>query len=409
MTPAAPKYGLIKHDNLMRTRTFSGGMDSLYEAIEVSKQADKLKAFEQVKERGLTFMPDGRLELISAEGVLYQSALTDLAFGQWCGILGTRLLGTSSALSRPDWTALHGMNPEAWAMAWNGLKLPNETREMHMYDGALTAALSRQYKRITNTQVLGIVAGILEVEQQRHRNPDLGISYVAVSPTKTEAHIVVKNPRHANTGGNNPATSMGAGDSDPTRNYGGGFTISNAEDGTGAVWIKPFIQRTSCRNSIMFETGYQLRHIGNNIVMANEVAVHITAAIDQTGDLLEKVIQADVIALPTLTSVVQAMSERAGWDKASTALIKDGFRENTAFAVVQGIEGRETIGGLINGLSYAANKTEDIEQAHALSTLAGKLAITPSDQFMQWVNTLRPELVTSAPQQTRRPRQQFWR
>lgn len=147
-----------------------------------------------------------------------------------------------------------------------------------------------------------------------------------------------------------------------------GVSITNDEVLRGALYVHPFIKRTSCDNSIIIDSEGSLRanHVHSRGYMRNTLIEGIGAAFRVGPELLNRVLATIHIPLPTIQQVIDQVAQN------------EGLTDNLKGAVLRGTEGKATLGGLINGLTFAAHtEATSIDQQMRLEKLAGGLATGP--------------------------------
>lgn len=245
-------------------------------------------------------------------------------------------------LGPPPYSYLRNCPPDLAATNLNHWQRENHRdREwlVRSFSGEARAVLSSGYKPIDNDHVLGIVRDILAKE---------GLSYKLIRPYLTPDRLHLKVSVADQSGGH----------------YAIGFYVGNGEVGNAALKCRPFIQRHSCTNSIIFDEGFSQSHVGSGLTVASlrvMLKAGIGTAIAVSAQSLEEVILAEEDEIPNLTAVI---------DNIATV---NRYNNDTKSAIAIGTEGKMTRMGLVNGLSFAAHKVEGLDQEDriALEFFAG--------------------------------------
>ena len=139
---------------------------------------------------------------------------------------------------------------------------------------------------------------------------------------------------------------------DSTANYGFGFYLGNGEVGNRALRVAPLVQRHACTNSITMPSGtfYQKHYRVSPVRLRGDVKDELGKALRTAPDILAQIVKAEMDQIPDLAEIVKHLVERKG------------FSENIASEILIGTEAKRTRMGLVNGLSYAAHSTADMDQ-----------------------------------------------
>lgn len=144
--------------------------------------------------------------------------------------------------------------------------------------------------------------------------------------------------------------------------YGLGVYIGNSEVGRRKLQVLPLIQRTKCTNSIVGVAGdsLQLAHRGNYAAMRVMFKAAISSVLEGSAELLARMLKAEEQKIENFADTLAKLAKDYGW----TAAVHD--------QVLIGSEGKETLAGIVNGMTYAAQKLDPNAQAE-LEQAAGKL------------------------------------
>jgi hypothetical protein len=153
--------------------------------------------------------------------------------------------------------------------------------------------------------------------------------------------------------------------------FGVGYYVGNGEIGNRSVRVAPYIQRTSCQNSIVFlDWGIEIRHYRvTPAFIWGAIKETIGQAIGKSVEAVNKFVEAEMVAIPEISKVIDEMAERYGL---SLPVKED---------ILRGTEGKETLAAVVNGLSFAAQKVESIEARIDMETLAGAILLEPQAMY----------------------------
>jgi len=157
----------------------------------------------------------------------------------------------------------------------------------------------------------------------------------------------------------------------PDGPYGLGVCIRNGEIGNSKLAACALIQRHSCTNSIIVnkELAYEAFHRGNSQVLRISFVAAIAQAIIDSNELVDRMIAAYDIQIPTIEDVLQKLAKDNGWENEFTT------------TVAMGTENSSTLAGLVNGISHGAKFTESEEERTKMETLAGNLLVAPPESL----------------------------
>lgn len=144
--------------------------------------------------------------------------------------------------------------------------------------------------------------------------------------------------------------------------YAWGVVLKHGETGNYQVAVAPFLQRHSCENSIVWsDGGFTHKHRWVSQAWLNGTIMEkIGAALRKTAMLHERMVAAAMESIPSFASVVNDLCK------------KHGLNGEMHDAVLVGSEGKQTVQGLVNGLSFAAHRTKiDTKDTMRLEEMAG--------------------------------------
>lgn len=299
---------------------------------------------------------------LGAESVWGDSAMQEPlplklhAFRQVCSKLGAavwaakaqRSLPVEFLLAMPENITAMNLN---WATETYAALFPKRKwlwREYHTepQEGVITpnirAVMDGMYPAITNTELLRSADQMIAGGDYKLVRPHL-------TPDELNVRVALR---------------------DVGENYAVGVYIGNSEIGTSKIRILPFIQRHSCKNSIVsVDGGVELVHRGDIHALRVQLTAAMAQALHATGDMLEKMIAAEKELVPNFQDVLRGLSLQHNWSEALST------------AVILGTEGQATRAGVVNGITYAAHKVlEGTEQAD-MEILGGSILAAPNSLF----------------------------
>jgi len=201
--------------------------------------------------------------------------------------------------------------------------------------------LSKDYTIMNNTEVLGTMIDIIGDTVYEPVQP-------MISPDSLHVKIKV-------------ATS--------SDKYGQGVYIGNGETGNHKLRVLPFVQRTSCTNSIVWKGGgVELRHYRvGRIDLMYTIKRFMGEALNKTQEMMDKVIEAELETIPSFADYVQKFC-------------KDNQVDEVGYGVVMaGTESEQTKMAFINGLTYYAHEQDDNEEQLRLETLGASILMGKRD------------------------------
>lgn len=311
-------------------------MADLQELIDISKGYDAHKQDYVVNSADVLF-DEHTAELIvpgNLFGAVPPLTMTDWALRQVCQKVGH--IPASYAKDCPAW--LQAINLNHW--------MHNVSKDLMIrgYDQHCRGVLSAQYAPIMNTVVLEKTAQIME---------DVGFyeTHYLDADTFHGKFTVANKPGGDNKGG-----------------FGVGFYLGNGEIGNRAIRVCPYIQKNKCQNSIVFQDwGIEIRHYRTTpAYIFGAIKETIGKSIGLAAEAVDRFVEAEMAEIPDVTTVLDGLA-----DKYNLSLpVKD--------AMLFGTEGKSTLAGIINGISYAAQQIENIEQRIDMESLAGAILADPS-------------------------------
>jgi hypothetical protein len=335
-------------------------MQTIFDCLDVSSMHDTHKADYTEEARKLRFDDQSRL-MVPRQlfGGVPPLAPTAWAWGQVFSKLAPAVYGKGSQKTLPG-DYLLSIPPRLLATNLNDhLSNINGTVWLvRAYDEICRAVLSDGFTTIGNTEILDVLAGVVEQNQ----TPDFKLVRPSVLPDEINIKSVWKNIHK------------------PGGDYGIGVYVGNGEIGNRRLRIYPIVQRHSCTNSIIVEhdKGIEFVHRGNKFTKMVQIKSVIAELFGLAAEVLEKMIAAEAEAIPHFTDVLAGLSAQYGWD------------DKTYATVAIGTEGKDTRAGLVNGITFAAHaiEREPSEQAD-MEILGGRILMAPDSLFHQMAERVR--------------------
>jgi len=306
------------------------------------------------------------------------STVGEHAFGQMVGLLGNTAYGYRSNRQLPFdylWTLATQADYQPAVANLMNVHLGKRAGDLfvRMYgkdEQAVRAVLSSQYAPVSNTKMLTAFRDAHDqfmMENGADTPPEHAVIRSWVGPNdfmlKTVFYGITPkktaNPRDFDTTDGRPP-------------FGIGVQMSNSEIGRGSVKVSALIQRGSCQNSIVIDAGehsLDIVHRGSAQAILDRVRRALVHALSISADSLETFLRMDEEPMPAFQSVITKLSMREGWNVQVTD------------AVRQGAEARETIGALINGITFAAHTQYAGQETVDLERFAGRILANPTREL----------------------------
>lgn len=308
-----------------------------------------------------TFLPNGALTNTSDSTGLFAGAsmapgfLTKHAREQAYDKLAKayKLDGkTLSSLKSPHMEAIAEVEPDLFAINMNRAiaRMPEKsTWTVRTFENEVRAVLSKDYLIIDNDEMLGMLNDILTTQQAVHRISTRSF----INPDNMSVDVLFKDI-YTGKGDGNGGFSLGV-------------RVMNGETGKWKGGVYPIIKRHSCDNSITTDNRdlcYEFRHSGQNTAAAKRVLIAeaIGRILPFAAELVNGLIEAEEQQLPRFNDIVEGLSIKYGWGESIT---------HTVFA---GSEGKQSVAGIVNGLTFAAHKgTDNPEKRVEMETAGGNI------------------------------------
>jgi hypothetical protein len=299
---------------------------NIQQMLEKSREYDMAKADYEVGTNEILFTDVGLAFNEPLFGSHTELAMTDWALGQVCNKLGPPPLNYMRLC--PD--ELRSENLNYWR------ERVEKTWLIRAYENDARAVLSDRYSVLQNTEVLETLDKIVGETVHEPIQPEI---------TPDSMHLKLKT-NQTDTG-----------------DYGQGVYVGNGETGNYKLRIHPFVQRTSCTNSIVWKGGgIELRHININtgdLVFAMKRWLGETLL--RNKEVMERIVEAETETIPDFAEYVQKFCDN------------NGITEIGYGIVMAGSEGEETKMALVNGVTHYAKNVEDYDEEIRLETLGGSL------------------------------------
>jgi hypothetical protein len=318
--------------------------------IAESMAYDELKAdFGPASVKGnFTMLPMGNLnmtpDLFGNGGT--SRPMTEHAFRQMCQRLGSvawpgssRSLPATYLLTCPG--ALRSRNINHW------IEETPENRKWFIreFDGTIRAVLTDRYSTVDITETLRWFDEALVSKQQ----DSVMLVRTAVTPDVMHVRAIFQD------------VNVGDG-----ANYGVGAYVTNGEIGNRRLGVYPLIQRHACTNSIIIpsdQSSWDHFHVGNPVLLKQLFITSIFDVLQGSVNALEKLLLSLQQPMDNFVKHVDDLVAAKGWSIEARDKILIGTESN------------ETLFGLVQGVSAAANAEEDLALQADMQMEAGRLLV----------------------------------
>jgi len=335
--------------------------------IEVSKEHDSMKADYKGKATSFWFNEQSAITgkqsgalfgRVQVQEEIPAMLPTDWAYRQLYARLGPIVFGKGSTKSLPfDYLSALPSGVRASLLNEHLGKYKTGQMLVRGYSDQCRAILSGQYTEISNTELLQIVGKIMEEADM----PSEVVNYSSVTPDTMNTRVIWQNVET-----NNP-------DGGGNREWGIGVALRNNEIGGGYTWVQPLIKRHSCNNSIsvnLEKFSLRLMHKGgSSIGKMVQIKTAMQEALPFAAQLLERMIEADAQEVPNFSEVLRGLAIIHHWD------------DKTSLEVAKGTENRDTLAGIVNGITFAAHKIEDPDARMEMEITGGNLLLTDANSL----------------------------
>lgn len=154
--------------------------------------------------------------------------------------------------------------------------------------------------------------------------------------------------------------------------YSAGVVLRHGEVGNSVISVMPFLQRHSCENSTVWaKGGWSYRHRWQSVAWLKATVIEqINTVFVNSVKIHDAMIVAEAQHIPNFGDVVRKIVK----DNKLESLVQD--------KIMVGSEGQETLAALVNGLTYAAHRSNaDVDTAARLEELGGAVLMGDYRRF----------------------------
>lgn len=350
--------------------------------IDQSAEYDKAKTDFRLKVAD-TFFDEKFNLIVNASPLLYDDSLggssvepirrslrvTDEALSQMYGKLGKHHYGRGANKQLPgEYLSLFPDDQRAQILNWTMARTPKgawgrDFRWMIRSDGDhARAVLDDNFPRVWNTELLRQVRRVF---LEKGQLAEVQLVRPFLSPDKMDIRFWF------------PTIGTGV--------YRVGAVIRNGEIGNSKLELLAMIQGTGCTNSIVVgrgvagdNMGYSVQHYpgANATSLMIQFYSHLPEVLNASGNLVNRMIEAEGQALPDMRQIVDGLAVEYGWDHKMKNIIDEGSN------------GSRTVGGLVNGITYAAHRNAEVKDAVRLDLeiIGGNLLYAPEKELVRLAN-----------------------
>lgn len=276
-------------------------------------------------------------------GEMAPASLTNWAMQQVCDRLGPppkRYIDQC-----PSWLQADNLN------YWREQQEENTMWLARLYQGQVRAVLSNEYSVVDNSQVIDIMIHLLQ-EEGLDSNYRLTRPYVSPDALFLRVGML--------------EVMDGA--------YESGFFIGNGEIGNRSIQFAPYVKRNACDNSmiIMVEHGFTHVHRWRSAAWLRGTLKELAGnMLGYSTQVVEDIVRCEMEQVPNLRDVIDNIVREKGYNQVA----RD--------AILIGTEGERSRMALVNGISFAAQHTEDLseEDRTDMEIFAGAILADPDDLF----------------------------
>jgi len=153
--------------------------------------------------------------------------------------------------------------------------------------------------------------------------------------------------------------------------YAVGGYFTTGEIGNRRIGAYPLIQRHSCTNSIVIpkdEFSWEHNHTGSRAVLRSLFMGAIFEVLKGAAEGLDLLLRAEEQEIPDFADYIDSLAEEYS------------FTTETRDEILIGSEGHESLFGVVQGISHAANRMDDPTEAADMQLMAGAVLVTRSQQ-----------------------------
>lgn len=140
--------------------------------------------------------------------------------------------------------------------------------------------------------------------------------------------------------------------------YGSGLYFANNELGFGSISFHSLVKRTVCDNSIVSADNLSLYHRGDVLGRLSGIEDDLVRSLEHSSILFKNLHRSRDFPIPNMDNVLEHLQGRYNFTV--------DFMEN----VKKGTEGEHNVFGIVNGITYAAQFTDERER---YEQIAGKI------------------------------------
>lgn len=272
--------------------------------------------------------------------------MTAWAWGQFSEKLGRETQGWAKALPLNYLLAVGQNHGPEIADVLN--KCLADSRSVYLlrgYQAECRAVLSDNYIPLANTDLLKSVAEVVETEA----TPDLKLIRPSVTPDSLHLKLAWQDV----SGGN----------------YAIGVYVGNGETGNLKLRILPFVQKHACTNSILYNDGVELYHRGSIVNFLPQLKDAFIQCFKRSATVLDNLLAAEERKIPSFSDVLWGLSLQHRWDQTLFERILTGTNQ------------RESVAGLVDGVTFAAQSISDPDAQIEMEILGGTLLAAPDSLF----------------------------
>lgn len=335
--------------------------------LDLSHSFDAAKEDYDGKQWQFGFDIEANLEMadkVNPGVIVLPHRLTKHAWEQFAGKMGPMAFGKGSGRSLPvdallAWKETY---PEELATLLNrhivdyksGLLV--RAYQTDKGEDTVRAVLSDRYAIVDNSHVLDVARQALQTIEHQNHSLNVQLSPFACTVTPDGMHVKIELIT-VNT------------DDGP---YSIGCYLGNNEIGMGKIRALPFWKRNRCDNSTVHaddDSKLDAVHRGAGQILADRMAIAIFHAFRLSQEHLATFLNSREIIIPDFEAELLRFCDKQGWGVEMTG------------RVMRGTEGRDSLFGFINGLTYAAQGLTSMDDRVNLEIKAGDILMQPDRYF----------------------------
>lgn len=231
---------------------------------------------------------------------------------------------------------LQSTNLNHWLGALVGTRNDKEIL-VRTHNDRVRAFLSNIYTTFPNTRILEFLDAAVDTDYQLARP--------VITRDDTFIRVVIRDKQG------------------PGGNWGHGIYVHNGETGRTGLTIAPFIMRTSCTNSTIWDRqAWKVRHAYYGVrELQATFNIELNKALGASFEMVEMVAQAEMDRIPKFSEVLNKLAE------------KHKFNDDQKNLFILGTEKQETRMGIVNGLTFMSQHQKDPNEVYNIEALAGAI------------------------------------